>query len=167
MVRAKVNNRDFCEHSHIKYDDQDEQPNNSENPSEWFSWWTTPSIDSHCFGVHTEGTQKRKHYSGNEEPERSISNSSKHCQIIKKYLLKESPEGDQLIKWEPSILQQFENQWQLGYPTYMPTNSLFDQPFRSSNANVGTFVFFHFEGLKPLWLLIYLIFERGIMLGNS
>jgi len=86
--------------------------------------------------------------------------------LPKKHLLKEYSKGDQLIKWEPSILQQFENQWKLGYPTYMPTNSLFNQPFKSSGANIGTFGFFHSEGLKPLSSHNYLIFERGDNVGE-
>ena len=93
---------------------------------------------------------KEKTQSGIKEPKEPLSDSSEFTHVTKKHFLKEYSEGDQLIIWEPSILQQFENQWQLGYPAYMPTNSLFDQPFKSSGANIGTFGFFHSKGLKPL-----------------
>jgi len=146
-IRAEVNDCDFIEHTHITYNNEDEEPSHSDHPSEQFSWWTTPSTSSHCFGVHTEGSRKRKF---TPEVEESPFDSSESTLITGKHLLKEFIKDNQLIKREPSILERFQNQWQLGYPAYMPTNSLFDQPFESSSASVGSFGFFHSKGLKPL-----------------
>jgi len=145
-----VDKQDIHEHSHITYNDEDKEPGHSDHPSEQFSWWMTPSINSHCFGVHTEGSRKRKFSPEIEELEDPLGNSSKFTTITGRYLLKESIKDNQLIKQEPSILEQFQNQWQLGYPAYMPTNSLFNLPFKSSGADMGTFGYFHSEGLKPL-----------------
>ena len=146
-VRAEVDDRDFSEHFHITYDNEDKELDPSGDSSEQFNWWTSPSINSHCFGVHVEGSRKRKF---SPEIEESLPDSSEHTLIIGNHLLNESTKDYQLVEWKPSIREQFENQWQLGYPAYMPTNSLFNQPFESSGANVGTFGYFHSKGLKPL-----------------
>jgi len=149
-VRAEVDNQDIHKHSHITYNDEDEEPDHLDHSTEQFSWWTTPSINSHCFGVHTEGSRKRKFHSEVEELYEPLCDSSEFTHIVENQLLKGSIKDNQLIKREPSILEQFQNQWQLGYPAYMPTNSLFDQPFESTSANVGSFGYFHSKGLKPL-----------------
>ena len=76
------------------------------------NWWTSPSVTSHCLGVSSSLKRKRL---DNKESSGNDSDSS----------------GQQVVKWRPSIYQQFENQMGLGYPTYTPTDSLFNLPYES------------------------------------
>ena len=137
--RARVDIRGISYHMQVEYPDDDEEEfvENEGEPGmhtaymhiflqlfqllgEYYNWWTSPSTTSHCFGVSTSLKRKRP----DDEEIKETGPRYHHLQ---------------LIKWEPSVAQQFENQKGLGYPFYIPTNALIQQPYEPEESVSGDY----------------------------